>query len=52
MEYEVADDWGGEEARESEDIGQSVDVFVDREDGGEALGEGCGSIGFSMLVME
>lgn len=41
VEDEVADDGGGDEARERQDVGDGVDVFV----GGE-LGEGFGDSSF------
>ncbi len=32
---QVADNWGRDEARKSEDIGESVDIFVGGEKGGQ-----------------
>lgn len=39
MQDEVADDGGGEEAGEGQDVGERVDVFVRGEGGEEAVGE-------------
>lgn len=32
---QVADNWGRDEARKGQDVGEGVDVFVGREEGGE-----------------
>ncbi len=39
MQDEVADDGGGEQTREGEDVGERVDVFVRGEGREEAVGE-------------
>ncbi len=39
VQYKIADDGGAEKAREGKDIGKSVDIFVNGEDGREAFGE-------------
>lgn len=44
VQYKVANNRGGEKAREGEDIGKSVDVFVNGEDGREAFGQGLESV--------
>ena len=35
MYDQVANDWGRDETREGEDVGEGVDVFVGGEEGGE-----------------
>lgn len=43
VQDQIADDGGGEKAREGKDVGKSVDIFVSGEDGREAFGERRGS---------
>lgn len=40
MKDQIADDGGGKQAGKSEDVRDSVDVFVGGKEGGQALGEG------------